>query len=260
MATKTKTETIDIKLYGGMGMTEGSATPPGLWAYVHTFVYGSKLLFEVDGVRLFYGTWAQFSQYLPITGKLTMERAREVFDRLQNNRNRHNYNANAVKYRFLVTPDGQLFVKAAEDKFLRTAVEAGGGEVAIRYLNDTFDLEDDELRKPEWALTHRWLITFQKRTFPASWKKARREFIKEKKASGAWDEAKKKRMAKKLAERTDRKMKVCMQTKTVIDELEQYLKDIENGTATQVQVGRIYEEMTRLSSLNKRCKTLFKKS
>lgn len=270
MTAKTKikkTEMIDIKLFaGGKSMSPGSGKAPDLWSYARTFSYGSPYgspcMYEVDGVHLFWGTNDQFMHHMPLAGKLTKKRAKWILEHLPNpsRRNYASYDIYGTRHRFLVTPDGQLFVKLDSDKFLKTAVDAGGGEVAHRYLNDTFDLEDDELRKPEWALTHRWLITFQKRTFPASWKKARREFVKAKKENGSWDDAKKSRMAKKVFERTERKMKVCMQTKTVIDELQQYLVDIENDVATQKQVGRIYGEMSTLSSLNKKVKTLFKKS
>lgn len=163
--------------------------------------------------------------------------------------------------KWIVTSDGTPFRKDGHkgELLFKTAQRSTKGNkkkwVTIPILN----ISEDPNHKPEWDKLHHFVLAVERLAIE-KWKEERRAFLREAKKTGALEKRQKEKKARRMMERTNRKMKTVSQARTVIQELEQYIKDVENGTATQSQVGDVYREMSTLMSLNKRVKTLFPKN
>lgn len=93
--------------------------------------------------------------------------------------------------------------------------------------------------------------------FGDAWRIARNEYKKELKKSGIAAKRNKVEADKDYAKRTDIRMKVAAQTSRLRDELEVYLKCINDESMTVSQVGDIYSELIKLAELNKKMKTIY---
>lgn len=258
---------LNVELFGRY-KSFSTISAPAFWEYVEAYSYRSDCngeLLEINGTKFFSGSYPNFLTRLKTLlqakkldfGKVTdwtwaMARLIEPGTMLP-------------QYEFVITPDGQMFVSEHSHYFL-TAVKApelktkGRSDgVAYRYMTDRHDNGEDQYRRPEWEQTQQFLTLLDEQYFKPAFLKARQKFIKEAKESGEWDARIEKQKAKKLSANTNNTMKVCMQAKKAIEELEQYLKDINNGTVTQKQIGQLYYTMVDLSTLNKRIKHRFPK-
>lgn len=251
---------IDVPLICG-GRVIGSASTPTLQRFLESYRHHTNKLFEIDGCRIFYGNRRDFQeQGAGIVRAMGNDVA--MFVTIVDKLVEHDYRN--TSFWWALTPDGQPFIKKKDDMFFTTTVlvpkrrKRDKQEWAKITMMDAQNPELAQYRKPDWAEAHIVMMGAEKRVID-EWKRKRREFVREAKESGKWETKHKERKAKRIAERTNRKMKTCDQVRTVIQELEQYLEDVQNGTATQKQVGDIYHEMSTLMSLNKRVKTLFPK-
>lgn len=242
---------------------------PTIWDYAEEYARAKGVLYSVDGIRLYYGPVSRFEKLLNATRAAEPAWHVEDQDWALAELNSGWKDAYA---KFVVTPDGQIFSIKPGSVFFTTAIKvrrttsrrpAGSYEpyydVFYRYMTDTHDKKDDPYRKPEWARTRKILQLLEDSLFQAAWKSARSEWVREKKKSGEWEEASLRRKGKALADKTNKKMKACMQTKETIQALEQYLIDLNNNSATQRQVGELYQKMIELASTNKRIKGSFPK-
>lgn len=242
--------------------TFSTPSTPSLWDYAAQYPRFKRVFLDVGGAKLYYGIPSAFQQILADTMKAEPDwKVTEPDWTIKNLLDFYNTAA-----RFVITPDGQIFCLKPGSCFYLTAVKApklkvrkGVEGVAFRYMTDNHDAKGDQYRKPEWQQTREMIQLLEDKYFQPAWKTAREEWVKEKKKSGEWDKAIESRKAKALAGKTNRKMKVCMKVKETIEVLEQYLKDINDGTATQRQVGEVYQTMIDLASLNKRVKGIFPK-
>ena len=93
--------------------------------------------------------------------------------------------------------------------------------------------------------------------FGDAWRIARDKYKKELKKSGTLEKRNQHEADKKYAERTNIRMKVATQTAKLRDELEIYLKCLNDESMTVAQVGDIYSELITLAELNKKMKSVY---
>jgi len=228
---------------------------PDLWKYANEYARHHGVLYCYDDIRLFSGTSREFLKAIERT-----EKADPNFKpyEVEKSVNHWAKNMSYARINFAITPSGQVFLRMGGWSFFKTIVWVKGAP-HLRYMTDEVDGPSETHRHPDWQKTRRKLEVLEERRFLPAYKEARKAWVKEQKENGNWGEAQEKRKARRLAQQTNRKMAVCNQVTNLIQELEQYLKDINNKTATQNQVGQLYSEMMKLASLNKRVKTLFPK-
>lgn len=228
---------------------------PSFWEYTYRWAQSRKTLWSLEGAYFYQGTTGDMKNIIANMTKthpgFLCKNADLLFSKIAIT----DYNA----CNFVIAPDGQLFAMTGGSVFYRTAIPYKKKDVAYRYLTARHDEPGDPLRDPSWGPTQALLETLEDILFPAAWKVARKKFLAEAKKSGALEAAMERQRARRLANKTNRKMEVCMQTKDLIQKLEQFLKDVTNGTATQRQVGQLYFSMNNLASLNRRLKGIFPK-
>lgn len=253
-------ENLKIELLPG-DRTFSTPSTPSLWDYAARYPRFKRVFLDVGGAKLYCGIPSAFQQVLADTMKAQPDW--KVTEPDWTIKNLLDFYTAA---RFVITPDGQIFCLKPGSCFYLTAIKApklklrkGDEGAAYRYMTDHHNEKGDQYRKPEWQQTREMIQLLEDKYFQPAWQSARKEWVKEKKKSGEWDKAVEARKAKALANKTNRKMKVCMKVKETIEVLEQYLKDINDGTATQRQVGEVYQTMIDLVSLNKRVKGIFPK-
>lgn len=244
---------------------------PCFWDYIEEFNKIENQFFDVNGTKLFRGDSADFLKMAVKTmTEIPTWRPREPEWTIEQFLHGHARETMHIA----VTPDGQVFVRKMGGTFFMTAVRFSGftktgkvkstkkaksRDVAFRYMTNRHDEVGDKLRQPIWSEVSDVLEFLEAKGFTEAFKATRASYLKSLKEDPKWAEQQERIKARRLAERTNRKMRVCNQVTTVIQLLQTYLKSINDGTATQSQVGEIYHEMNTLGSLNKKVKTLFPK-
>lgn len=254
---------LNIDLFGRY-KSFSAVTTPTLWEYVEAYSWDSLELLDINGIKFYSGSFQLIVERLKNLAQAKKVDFAKVTNWTWTLARLVESEGVLPKYNFVITPDDQVFM-AKHNQYFLTAVKApelktkGNYGVAFRYMTDRHDNKEDPYRRPEWEQTQQFLTLLEEQYFKSAFLKARQKLIKEAKESGEWAARIEKQKAKKLSTNTNNTMKVCMQTKKAIEELEQYLKDINNGTATQKQVGQLYQTMITLSTLNKRIKHRFSK-
>lgn len=228
---------------------------PSFWEYTYRWAQSRKTLWGIEGAYFYQGSAGDVKNIIKHMTQTVPGFVCKNQDLVLSRLGVSDYQS----CNFVIAPDGQFFALTSGSCFYRTAFPYGKKDVAFRYLTARHDEDNDKLRHASWGPTQALLETLEDILFPAAWKVARKEFLAEAKKSGTLAAAMERQKARRLANRTNRKMEVCMQTKDLIQELEQFLKDVNDGTATQRQVGQLYFSMNNLASLNRRLKTLFPK-
>lgn len=228
----------------------GKISTPSFWEdYVVKYYTERGKFFQWDGIEFFYGPSDDFSRIL---SGIRGTRWAALYKSMAANLN----DFNDQRYqKFVITPDGQIFVKSQGSSFFKTSVRAKAA--TLRYMSEY--TPGDSFANPDWPKWHAVVEKMGEITFPTEWTKARKEWETKEKENGNWAQYYINLQRKSDVGRTKRKMEVCDKTTTVIQLLEQYLKSINDGTATQAQVGEIYRQMTALATINKRIKTSFPK-
>lgn len=243
-----------------------------VWRYRGDMFGGRTRFYQVDGVTFFYGT-AEDLANLQLSSEEAQERFEQVMEYFHSSQ--FSWHRPGPVCMWVVASDGTPFVKKVKRSYsskrsysqqeiitlFHTAVpleKRRKKEIEAWATVSMLNVDGNPNHKPEWNDLHHFILTVERLTIE-KWKEKRRAFVKEAKASGAMQKRKDERKARRMMERTKRKMKAVSKVRTVIQELEQYIKDIEDGTATQSQVGDVYRSISELMSINKRVKTLFPK-
>lgn len=231
----------------------GKCQTRDLWLYVEEYCQVKNQLWEHEGVR--YG----------VSLNKTHLRKLIPVEAIEPDWTIDNLVHSCYLTRIIVTPGGQIFVKDDSKVFFITVIRNPvDGSAMFRYLHEEsiayrLVVKHENIPK-EWLESYNKLNklenlrVYSKNPFRKMWVAARNAWIKEQKESGEWQRVQEYNAGKRLGAKTDKKMAVCLQTKDLINTLEEYLKSISDGTTTQRQVGNVYDEMMKLASLNKRFK------